>query len=405
MLVEVKVPGVGESIESGILVEWLRGEGELIRNDTPLFTLETDKVTLTVNATHTGWLMRRAKAGDEVRIGQVIAVIDTSAEKSPPMVVPTAPAQEPGPPISAPAGMAQMIEKLGVGATSPVVRRLIEENKLETADIKGSGRDGRITRQDVLDHLKRQKEEEEEEIVRTISMDSIQRQVRKPVSPIRARIAERLLQSLSSTAQLTTFVETDVTNLVAAREKNKRAFEETYGVPLTFMPFFVKAVVEGLRVVRPLATFMAEDELVENNYFDIGIAVSAEHGLVVPVLRDADRKDLPQIQIDIAALAEKVRERKISLDELQGGVFTITNAGSYGGLFGTPLLNPPQSGVLGIYVIEERPKVVEGVIEIRNLCYLALTYDHRVVDGKEAGMFLKTVSAFIEKQAARLLEV
>lgn len=405
MLVEVKVPGVGESIESGILVEWLKGEGELIRNDTPLFTLETDKVTLTVNATHTGWLMRRAKAGDEVRIGQVIAVIDTSAEKSPPMVVPTAPSQEPGPLISAPAGMAQMIEKLGAGATSPVVRRLIEENKLETADIKGSGRDGRITRQDVLDHLKQQKEEEEEEIVRTISMDSIQRQVRKPVSPIRARIAERLLQSLSSTAQLTTFVETDVTNLVAAREKNKRAFEETYGVPLTFMPFFVKAVVEGLRVVRPLATFMAEDELVENNYFDIGIAVSAEHGLVVPVLRDADRKDLPQIQIDMAALAEKVREKKISLDELQGGVFTITNAGSYGGLFGTPLLNPPQSGVLGIYVIEERPKVVKGVIEIRNLCYLALTYDHRVVDGKEAGMFLKTVSAFIEKQAARLLEV
>ena len=171
------------------------------------------------------------------------------------------------------------------------------------------------------------------------------------------------------------------------------------------MPFFVKAVVERLRAVRSLATFMAEDELVENNYFDIGIAVSAEHGLVVPVLRDADRKDLPQIQLDIASLAEKVREKKISLDELQGGVFTITNAGSYGGLFGTPLLNPPQSGVLGIYVIEERPKVVKGVIEIRNLCYLALTYDHRVVDGKDAGMFLKTVSAFIEKQAAHLLEV
>ncbi len=405
MLVEVKVPGVGESIESGILVEWLRGEGELIRSDTPLFTLETDKVTLTVNATHTGWLMRKAKAGDEVRIGEVIAVIDTSAEKSPPMVVPTAPSQEPGPPISAPAGMAQMIGKLGAGATSPVVRRLIEENKLETSDISGSGRDGRITRQDVLEHLKRQKEEEEEEIVRTISVDSIQRQARKPVSPIRARIAERLLQSLSSTAQLTTFVEADLTNLVAAREKSKRAFEETYGVPLTFMPFFVKAVVEGLRAVKPLATFMADDELVENNYFDIGIAVSAEHGLVVPVLRDADRKDVPQIQIDIAALAQKVREKRISLDELQGGVFTITNAGSYGGLFGTPLLNPPQSGVLGIYVIEERPKVVEGVIEIRNLCYLALTYDHRVVDGKEAGMFLKTVSAFIERQAARLLEV
>ncbi len=405
MLVEVKVPGVGESIESGILVEWLKGEGELIRSDTPLFTLETDKVTLTVNSTHTGWLMRKAKAGDEVRIGQVIAVIDTSAEKGPPMVVPTAPAQEPGAPISAPAGMPQLIEKLGAGATSPAVRRPLEENMLDASDIPGSGRDGRITRGDVLEHLKRRKEEEEEETVRTISVDSIQRQARKPISPIRARIAERLIQSISSTAQLTTFVEADLTNLVAAREKGKRAFEETYGVPLTFMPFFVKAVVEGLRAVRSLATFMAEDELVENNYFDIGIAVSAEHGLVVPVLRDADRKDLPQIQLDIASLAEKVREKKISLDELQGGVFTITNAGSYGGLFGTPLLNPPQSGVLGIYVIEERPKVVKGVIEIRNLCYLALTYDHRVVDGKDAGMFLKTVSAFIEKQAAHLLEV
>jgi len=404
MLIEVKVPGVGESIESGILVEWLKGEGELVKRDTPLFTLETDKVTLTVNSTHTGWLIRKAQAGDEVKIGQVIAVIDTSAEKGPPMVVSTDVVQEPGSPISTPAGMPQLQEKLKAGPTSPVVRRMIEENKIDLSEIAGSGRGGRITKEDVLNLLRREKEEQEEESVRTLSVDAIQRQVRKPVTPIRARIAERLLKSLSTTAQLTTFVEADLTNLFMAREKNKRSFEETYGVSLTFLPFFVKAVVEGLKAVRPLATFMAEDELIENNYFDIGIAISAEHGLVVPVLRDADRKMIPQIQIDIAGLARKVREKKITLDELKGGVFTITNAGSYGGLMGTPLLNPPQSGVLGVYVIEDRPKVVEGIIEIRKMCYLALTYDHRVVDGKEAGLFLKTVSAFLEKEAAHLLE-
>jgi 2-oxoglutarate dehydrogenase E2 component (dihydrolipoamide succinyltransferase) len=405
MLIEVKVPGVGESIESGILVEWLEGEGELVKRDTPLFTLETDKVTLTVNSTHTGWLTKKAMAGDEVKIGQVIAVIDTSAEKGPPMVVSTDVRQEPGVLLEAPAGMPQLQEKMKAAPTSPVVRMMIEENSIDPQNLKGSGRGGRITKEDVWNSIKETAAEEAEEIVRTISVDSLQRQARKQVSPIRARIAERLLQSQNTTAQLTTFVEADLTNLFAARERSRRFFEETYGVPLTFLPFFVKAVVEGLKTVRALATFMAEDELVENNYYDIGIAISAEHGLVVPVLRNADQKPVPQIQIDISSLAQKVREKKITLDELQGGVFTITNAGSYGGLFGTPILNPPQSGVLGVYVIEDRPKVVQGIIEIRKLCYLALTYDHRIVDGKDAGVFLKTVSAFIEKQAARLLEV
>lgn len=406
MLIEVKVTCVGEEpVENGVLVEWLRGEGELIRKDTPLFTIETDNGTLTVNSTHTGWLIRKSRVGERVKIGQVIAVIDTSAEKGPPMVVSIDSVQEPGAAISTSAGIPHLPMKLKAGPTSPVVRRLIGGNMLIPDEIPGSGRDGRITKKDVLDLLRRRREEEQEEVVRTISVDSIRRQARRMLPAEKAREMEKLLKGRESAVQLTVFTETDVTNLVVSVEKNKRFFEETYGVPLTSLPFFVKAAVDGLRAVRPIAAFVAEDELIENNYFDIGIAVADGDGLVVPVLRDADRKDIPQMAIDIYALTQKVREKRIAPDDLQGGVFTVVNAGSHGGLFGTPLLNPPQSGTLGIYAVEERPKVVEGVIEIRKLCYLALSYDNRVVGGREAGMFLKTVSSFIEKQSAHLLEV
>ena len=399
----MKVPGVGESITSGILAEWLKGDGELVKRDDPLYVLETDKVTLTVNASNTGWLTKKAAQGEEVKIGQVVATIETSAEKGPPMVVSSAVEQTSAASMTIPAGLSRLL----FGApTSPVVRKMIEESGLDAGSMKGSGRNGRILIEDVRKAVENRKAEvPPASETKQVGLSFVEKQTRRKVSPIRARIAERLLMSRSTTAQLTTFLEADLTDLASFREKNKKRFEDDHGVSLTYMPFVVKAVVGALRKNRALATFMVEDELIENNYYDLGIAVAAEQGLVVPVLRDADRKSLAEIQKGIAWLAMKVWEKKIALEDLQGGVFTITNAGSYGGLFGTPILNPPQSGILGVYAIEERPKVIKGEIKIRRLCYLALTYDHRVVDGKEAGGFLKDVAEYLEAPAMFLAEV
>ena len=408
MIYEVRVPAVGESIKSGILVEWLKGDSELVKKDEPLYVLETDKVTLTLNADYTGWLTKKVKEGEEVLIGQVVAVIDTSAEKGPPMIVSTDSEQSSN--ESLPELPEENVPK-ETPPTSPFVRKIIDESGIDINQIKGSGKDGRVTVDDVKTVM--MKKEERERIFEDKKRDEKsssgdvknERQTRRKVSPIRARISERLLMSLSETAQLTTFDEADLTELYHLREKVKEKFKSKYNFNLTYLPFVVMAVVRALKEVRQLATFLVEDELVENNYFDIGIAVSAEQGLVVPVLRDADKKDIVTLQREIFTLSSKVREKKITLEELQGGVFSITNPGSYGALFGTPILNPPQSGILGIYAIEDRPKVVEGRIEIRKLCYLALTYDHRVVDGKEASTFLKIVKDYLEKPSLNLLEV
>ncbi len=408
MLYEIRVPAVGESIKRGILVEWLKGDGELVKKDEPLYVLETDKVTLTLNANYTGWLTKQVKEGEEVLIDQVVALIDTSAEKGPPMVVSTDSEQtssenlpdlpEENLPEEAP-------------PTSPFVRKIIEESGLDINQIKGSGKDGRVTVDDVKTVMMRKEERkrifDDSESDKKPPTNDVknERQTRRKISPIRARISERLLMSLSKTAQLTTFDEADLTELYHLREKVKEKFKARYNFNLTYLPFVVMAVVRALKEVRQLATFLIEDELIENNYFDIGIAVSAEQGLVVPVLRDADKKDIVTLQREIFTLSNKVREKKITLEELQGGVFSITNPGSYGALFGTPILNPPQSGILGVYTIETKPKVIEGRIEIRKLCYLALTYDHRVVDGKEASTFLKIVKDYLEKPSLHLLEV
>ena len=408
MIYEVRVPAVGESIKSGILVEWLKGDSELVKKDEPLYVLETDKVTLTLNADYTGWLTKKVKEGEEVLIGQVVAVIDTSAEKGPPMIVSTDSEQSSN--ESLPELPEENVPK-ETPPTSPFVRKIIDESGLDINQIKGSGKDGRVTVDDVKTVMMKKEEKErmledkKSEENPSSSVVKNERQTRRKISPIRARISERLLMSLSETAQLTTFDEADLTELYHLREKVKEKFKSKYNFNLTYLPFVVMAVVRALKEVRQLATFLVEDELVENNYFDIGIAVSAEQGLVVPVLRDADKKDIVTLQREIFTLSSKVREKKITLEELQGGVFSITNPGSYGALFGTPILNPPQSGILVIYAIEDRPKVVEGRIEIRKLCYLALTYDHRVVDGKEASTFLKIVKDYLEKPSLHLLEV
>lgn len=426
MAFEVVVPPAGESIKEGMLVEWSQPDGAVVRAEEPLFVLETDKVTLTVNAPRSGRLAVKVAAGEMVKIGQVVGAIDESQQPSavgsPPsdaqrlptadfrpttlVPPPTADLRQPtvaAPPITHPAGLPQLHAKLdghSLDELSPSVRRMVSELDLNPARITATGKGGRITKEDVVHHLA--SGQLSSAVGRPPSAAAPPtappppaaggRQVRKPLSPIRQRIAERMLQSQQTTATLTTFNEADLSALLDLRKRSREAFQKKHGVDLGFLPFFVKAVVEGLTEVPSLRTMIDGAELVQSDFYDIGIAVAAEHGLAVPVVRDADQKSLAQIQGAIEELAKKVREKRITLSELQGGVFSITNAGSYGALMGTPILNPPQSGILGMYTIQERPVAREGRLEIRPMMYLALSYDHRIVDGKDAGTFLKKVA-------------
>lgn len=473
MLIQVKVPTVGESITEGLLAEWAAKDGDVVRFDDPLFVLETDKVTMTINAEHSGQLKVLVQAGEPVKIGQAIAEIDTSVKiestsqraNEPTLggsvfeggpadpalgtrhsALPTQPA---GPPMNPPAGLPQAKAKLDSAALddlAPSVRRLVEENRIDPKAIPGTGRGGRVTKEDVLAFLAKKTEStSQRDNVSTLGgsafegkpadsflglqatpggsdrpianapasphasllspQSSTSRQTRTPLSPIRQRIAERMLLSQQNTATLTTFSEADMGEIMALRAQHKEAFQAKHGVGLGFMSFFVKAVVDGLQAFPALAATIDGGDLVQNHVLDIGIAVSTDRGLVVPVLRDPDKKSLAGIERDIAELAKRAREKRITLPELEGAVFSITNAGSYGALFGTPILNPPQSGILGTYAIQQRPVARDGQVVIRPMMVLALSYDHRVVDGETAGRFLQRVAGLLEHPATAVLEI
>ncbi len=321
-----------------------------------------------------------------------------------------------------PAGGPQAREKLAAmgasGLLSPAVRRLVEEYRLDPAAMAGSGKDGRLTKEDVLRHVEEARRapapaaaaapapvpgpplqgERTEAEIRA-------RQSRVAMTPLRARIAERLVAVKNTTAMLTTFNEVDMTNVIALREKYRAAFKEKHGVDLGFMSFFVRATVEALKAVPEINAQIQGNEIVRNHYYDIGVAVSSERGLVVPVIRDADRLSFADIERVIGELARKVRERTITLGELSGGVFTISNGGVYGNLLSTPILNPPQSAILGMHAIKKRPVVVDDQIAIRPMMYLAVSYDHRLVDGREAVTFLKHIVGSIENPGVMLLDV
>lgn len=443
MLIEVKVPAVGESITEGLLVEWLKQDGEAVQGDDHLFVLETDKVTMTVDSPGAGRLKILISAGEPVKVGQAVGVVDTEAPGEvraesaglarPPVAVP----QTPGPPVHPPAGPLQAEAKaaamLAGGELSPAVRRMVGEFALDPSSIKASGKDGRITKEDVVLHLKEKagqagrvafQERAAKQAPPAISSATssaappaaagertglasprTERQTRTPLSPIRQRIAERMLLSQQGTATLTTFAEADMSAVVAIRNQFKERFKAKHGVSLGFMSFFVKAVVDALEAVPALMSSIDGGDLVQNHAFDIGIAVSTERGLVVPVLRDADAMSFADVEKGIAELARRARERTITLAELEGGVFTVTNAGSYGALFGTPILNPPQSGILGTYAIKEQVVAVGSRVEIRPMMILALSYDHRAVDGEAAGKFLQRATAALEHPAVLLLGI
>ncbi len=425
MSVEITVPSVGESIEDGLLTEWLAADGQTVATDDPLFVLETDKVTITVNAEASGRLERVVEEGETVQIGQVVGRLDPEAAGSTPDEErPKQDGAPPEEPSSDSAAAAPKEEPKELAELSPSVRRLVLEHDLDPADIDGSGRGGRLTKEDVLRHLSGEPEEETpaptERKDAPASPDPVRdakpesdtasgetRQTRRTMSRLRQRLAERLVSASNATAMLTTFNEVDMSRVQELRGRWRERFEQEHGVRLGLMSFFIKAVVKALQEQPEVNAFIEGDEIVENHYYDIGIAVSTERGLVVPVLRGADGLSFAGAERGIAELADKARDGKLMVDDLVGGVFTITNGGVFGSLLSTPILNPPQSAILGLHTIQKRPVVVgpDDRIEVRPMMYLALSYDHRLIDGREAVTFLRRIKAAVEDPERLLLEV
>ena len=395
----MKIPAVGESIASGVVSVWHKKNGERVSKGEPLFTLETDKVSTEIVAEIDGVLETKTAEGQEVKIGEVVAVINDSAsspgraveEKEKPEATPPEPARP-------------QKESKDSEVLSPAVRRIIDEEKLDPATISGSGKGGRITKGDALAASQKREAKaapvEPAEIIEpelSREQPSDGRVTRKRMSPLRRKIAQQLVMAQQTAAILTTFNECDMSEVQSLRAHAQEAFTKKHGIKLGFMSFFVKAAVAALKTVPPLNGRIEGDDFVQNNFYDIGVAVGTERGLVVPVVRDADKKSFADLERDIADFAKKAREGKLKIEELQGGTFTISNGGVYGSLLSTPILNPPQSGILGMHKIMERPIAVNGAVVVRPMMYLALSYDHRAVDGKEAVAFLVKVKEGIEK--------
>lgn len=381
---DIIVPAMGESITEATIARWLKKQGDSVTLDEPLVELETDKVTLEVSSPATGLLSELlAPQGANVNVGAVIGrVTEGAAQKTLPSKSVEATPED----IS----------------LSPAVRKLVKENRIDLERIQGQGKNGRITKSDVLTLLDKEKSEEKDP---ALIQKKDSRVERVAMSRLRQRIAERLKEAQNTAAILTTFNEVDMSNIMALRGQLKDAFEKKHGVKLGFMSFFVKACIVGLKEIPAVNAEIEGDQLVYKNYYDIGVAVGTPQGLVVPVVRDADQKNFAQIEKDIGNLGQKARDGKLAMQDLQGGTFTISNGGIYGSLMSTPILNPPQSGILGMHKIQERPVVVEGKIEIRPMMYLALSYDHRIIDGKEAVTFLVRVKECLENPERILLDV
>lgn len=395
MSIQVTIPPMGESITSGILSRWHVQDGAVVAKGQILFELETDKITSEGTAEVGGKIQLKAKEGDEVQIGQLVATIDESVQ---------APVVANETKVAAPVTAASSVSN---PAISPAVRRIAEETGINPATLSGSGKDGRVTKGDMLFANPAPTAPVASPAITkaTPCKPCEERTSRRKMTPLRRKIAERLVQAQHTTASLTTFNEVDLSAVMAFREKYQEAFVKKYGMKLGFMSFFTKAVVHALQAVPALNAQVEGDEIVQNNYYDIGVAVGTEKGLVVPVVRSADSQSFAEIEQQIGQYAKKAREGKITLDDLQGGVFTISNGGIYGSMLSTPILNAPQSGILGMHSIQERPMAIKGQVVIRPMMFLALTYDHRLVDGKEAVTFLIKVKEAIEDPARLLFSI
>ncbi|MGI9343290.1 MAG: 2-oxoglutarate dehydrogenase complex dihydrolipoyllysine-residue succinyltransferase [Gammaproteobacteria bacterium] len=415
MTVEVKVPQLPESVTDATLVSWHKAPGEAVRRDENLVDLETDKVVLEVPSPVTGVIKEiQIDNGATVTSGQLLAILEpggeatTQAEATAPTATAPNAVAAAATPAAAPAAVAP-----GGNATklSPAVRRLLEEHDVDAAQIHGTGKGGRILKSDVLQFVDQRvspeavPEEIADEQLTPAPQPGQRNAQRVPMTRLRSRIAERMVEAQQTAAMLTTFNEVDLTEVIALRSRYKEPFQQKHGVKLGFMSFFVAAVIEGLRRYPAVNASIEGNDIVYHDYFDIGIAVSSERGLTVPVVRDADRLTFAEIESTIREYGAKARDGSLSMDDLTGGTFTITNGGVFGSMMSTPILNPPQSGILGMHAIQQRPMAVDGEITIRPMMYLALTYDHRIIDGSEAVRFLVTIKESLEDPGRLLLQI
>jgi 2-oxoglutarate dehydrogenase E2 component (dihydrolipoamide succinyltransferase) len=396
MAIEVKIPPMGESISSGILAKWHVANGDVVKKDQVLFELETDKITSEGTAEAAGKISLAVTAGTEVKIGAVVATIDTSVTEG------AAPAAAPAPAAAAAAAKSD--------AQSPAVRRLAAETGIDPASVAGSGKAGRVTKGDMLSATEAKPAvaaptatPAAAPAAPAASANRGEKQTRVKMTKLRQTIANRLVAAQHNAAMLTTFNEADMSAIMALRSKYQDDFTKKHGVKLGFMSFFVKAVVNALKEVPGINAQIDGDTIIQNHYYDIGVAVSTDKGLMVPVIRDCDKKSMAEIEKDIADAAKRARDGKITLADLEGGVFTITNGGIFGSLLATPIINAPQSAILGMHAIKERPIALNGQVVIRPMMYLALSYDHRLVDGKESVTFLVSVTNALEDPARLVL--
>jgi len=414
MSVDIIIPSLGESITEATILRWLKVSGEAVEQDEIIVEIETDKATMELVAPESGVLTITKEEGEKVQIGDVIGQVTPGTAAQKVIKAPSQPVavgKAASPPLSAPVVVAPL---------SPAVRRMVTESGVNPTEIPATGRAGRLTKGDVLQHLEAKPQSVSVLVqpdrapsapvvrppVASQNRESVEaRERREPMSRIRKRIAERLKQVQNTAAILTTFNEIDMTAALALRAKYNEAFKDRYGVSFGFMSLFAKASVEALRAFPALNAEIRGDDIIYKNYYDIGIAVASDQGLLVPVIRDVGEKSMAEIELELADLSQRARAGKIKVEELQGGTFSISNGGVFGSLMSTPILNPPQSGILGMHKIEKRPVVVgaNDEIVVRSMMYVALSYDHRIVDGRGAVLFLRRIKDCVEDPARMLL--
>ncbi|MEM9288428.1 MAG: 2-oxoglutarate dehydrogenase complex dihydrolipoyllysine-residue succinyltransferase [Pseudomonadota bacterium] len=415
MAEEVKVPQLGESVTEATIGQWFKKVGEAVSQDEPIVELETDKVAMEVNAPIAGVISELVVGeGDTVEVGALIAMIDANGKAATPAPTPAQskpeangqPAEAPAPAAPAPAPQPSAAPASDI-PLAPAVRRIVEDYDLDPGSIAGTGKDGRLTKADVMKAIENgtAKKHAAPEAAAAPAMQLGPREERIRMTRLRQRIAERLKEAQNTAAMLTTFNEADMTAVNELRGEYKDLFAKKHGIKLGFMSFFVKACCHALREVPAVNARIEGDEIVYSNYVNMGVAVSAPNGLVVPVVKDADSMSFADCELTIADFGKRARDGKLELPELQGGTFTISNGGIFGSLLSAPILNPPQSGILGMHKIQERPVVVDGQVVVRPMMYLSLSYDHRLIDGREAVTFLVRVKDCLEDPGRLLLDL
>ena len=394
MTIQIRVPQMGESITEGVIARWLKAEGDLVAVDEPVVEVETDKITVEVPAPSAGRLAKQSVAvGATVGVGQTLGEIDDAPR----------PSTGNGAAVATPTAVSPAHD----AAAGPAARLEATRQGVDLSQVAGTARGGRITKDDVVRAASPvpAAPRPAAAAAAVVARRSGEREERKPMSPLRKRVAERLIEAQNTYAILTTFNEVDMSAVIALRARYKESFEKRHGVRLGFMSFFAKAAIEALREFPMVNTEIDGDDVVYKYYYDIGVAVGGGKGLVVPVIRDVDKLSFAQIEQQIAAYGEKAKANKLTMDDLTGGTFTISNGGVYGSMLSTPILNPPQTGIMGLHNIVERPVAIDGKVEIRPIMYVALSYDHRLLDGREAVQFLVRIKQCIEHPERLLLEV